>query len=62
VKRDKETIAEVEATQLRRGAVETKEVFEGDLCGVSLSTTSKLEVKEGDHLEFFSRKTVEREL
>ncbi len=62
VKRDKETVAEVEATQLRRGAVEAKEVFEGDLCGVSLSTTSKLEVKEGDHLEFFSRKTVDREL
>ncbi len=62
VVRDKETIAEVQATLLKRGPQETKEVFEGDLCGVSLATTSKLEIQEGDHLEFFSRETVARTL
>ncbi len=62
VVRDKETIAEVEATLLKRGPQETKEVFEGDMCGVSLETTSKLELQEGDHLEFFTRETVARSL
>ncbi len=60
--RDKKTLAEVEATLLKRGPQETKEVFEGDMCGVSLSTTSKLEILEGDHLEFFTRETVARTL
>ena len=60
--RDKETLAEVEATLLKRGPQETKEVFEGDMCGVSLATASKLELQEGDHLEFFSREAVVRTL
>ena len=62
VVRDKENIAEVEATLLKRGPQEAKEVFEGDMCGVSLATTSKLELQEGDHLEFFNRETVARTL
>lgn len=62
VVRDKETLAEVEATLLKRGPQEAKEVFEGDMCGVSLTTASKLELLEGDHLEFFTRQTVARTL
>lgn len=60
--RDKETIAQVEATALKRGPQEAKEVFEGDMCGVSLATTAKLELQEGDHLEFYTRSTVARTL
>jgi len=60
--RDKETLAEVEATLLKRGPQEAKEVFEGDMCGVSLATMAKLDVQEGDHLEFFTRTTVARSL
>lgn len=62
VVRDKDTLAEVEATLLKRGPQEAKEVFEGDMCGVSLTTASKLELLEGDHLEFFTRQTVARTL
>ncbi len=62
VVRDKEILAEVEATLLKRGPQEAKEVFEGDMCGVSLTTASKLELLEGDHLEFFTRQTVARTL
>lgn len=60
--RDKETIAEAEATLLKRGPQEAKEVFEGDMCGVSLTTAAKLLLEEGDHLEFFTRQTVARTL
>lgn len=62
VVRDKETIAEVEVTNIKRGPQDAKEVFEGDMCGVSLATTTKLEILEGDHLEFVTRTTVARKL
>ncbi len=60
--RDKEFIAEVEATLLKRGPQEAKEIIEGEMCGVSLVTQTKTEILEGDHLEFFSRQTVARTL
>lgn len=62
VTRGKETIAEAEVTNMKRGPQDTKEVIEGEMCGVSLATTSKLDLQEGDHLEFFSRETVARTL
>lgn len=63
VMRDNDTIAaEVEVTGLKRGPTETKEVLEGEMCGVSLRTTSKLDLQEGDRLEFFTRQTVARSL
>jgi translation initiation factor IF-2 len=62
VVRDKEELAEVEVTKLQRGPQDTKEVLEGEMCGVSLLTTSKLELQEGDRLEFFTRQTVARTL
>lgn len=60
--RDGEFVAEVEITNLKRGPQDTKEVFEGEMCGVNLKTTSKVEVMEGDHLEAFTRTTVIRTL
>lgn len=60
--RGKEQIAEVEVTKLQRGPQDTKEVLEGEMCGVSLSTDSKLDLQEGDRLEFFTRHTVARTL
>ena len=62
VKRDKEVIAEVEITGLKRGPADAKEVFEGEMCGISLATTKKLDLLEGDHIEVFSRKAVKRAL
>ena len=62
VMRGKELLAEVEVTQLKRGPQDAKEVFEGEMCGVSLATTSRLDLQEGDTIEFFTRESVERHL
>jgi translation initiation factor IF-2 len=62
VMRDKEQVAEVEIINLKRGPQDAKEVFEGEMCGVSLATTARLDIQEGDHLEAFTRETVARSL
>lgn len=60
--RGKEKIAEVEVTKVQRQQVEAKEVFEGEMCGLSLKTDKKLLLEEGDKLEFFTREVVKRTL
>jgi len=60
--RGNEQLAEVEVTNLKRGPQDTKEVFEGEMCGLSLKTTSKVDLQEGDFIELFSRQTVARTL
>ncbi len=62
VKRGGEQIAEVEVTSVQRNQQEAKEVFEGELCGLSLKTDKKLLIEEGDTLEFFTRELVSRTL
>lgn len=62
VMRGKDELAEVSVSNLKRGPQDTKEVFEGEMCGLSLDTTSRLEVQEGDRVVFFKRETVERHL
>lgn len=62
VMRGKETIAEVEATNLKRGPQDTKEVIEGEMCGVNLATESKLAIEEGDKLLFYTQESVTRSL
>lgn len=62
VMRKKEQIAEAETTSVQREKQEVKEVFEGEMCGLSLKTTGKLMLQEGDHLEFFTREFVKRTL
>ncbi len=62
VMRGSEQLAEVEITNLKRGPQDTKEVFEGDMCGLSFKSSSKVELQDGDHLEVFSRETVARQL
>lgn len=62
VLRGGEQIAEVEVTKVQRQQQEAKEVFEGEMCGVSLKTEKKLLVEEGDTLEFFTRELVKRTL
>jgi translation initiation factor IF-2 len=57
-----EQIAEVTVTNLKRGPQDAKEVLEGDMCGVSLATTNKVNLVEGDRLEFFSRTSITRSL
>ncbi len=60
--RDKENIAEVEVTSVQRQQQEAKEVFEGEMCGLSLKTNKKLLIEEGDKLEFFTRELVSRSI
>ncbi len=62
VMRGKELLAEVEVTNLKRGPQDTKEVLEGEMCGLSFSSTSRVDVQEGDHIEVFTRETVARSL
>lgn len=62
VKRGGEQLAEVEVTKVQRQQQEAKEVFEGEMCGLSLKTDKKLLLEEGDTLEFFSRELVKRTL
>lgn len=62
VKRDKEQIAEVEVASVQRQQQEAKEVFEGEMCGLSLKTDKKILIEEGDKLEFFTRELVKRTL
>ncbi|MDB5165345.1 MAG: infB [Candidatus Saccharibacteria bacterium] len=62
VKRKDEVLAEVEVTKVQRQQQEAKEVFEGEMCGLSLRTTKKLLVEEGDTIEFFTRELVKRTL
>lgn len=57
-----EQIAEAEVTSVQRQQIEAKEVFEGDMCGLSLKTDRKLLLEEGDKLEFFTRELVKRTL
>jgi translation initiation factor IF-2 len=62
VKRKGEHIAEVQVTSVQRQQQEAKEVFEGEMCGLSLKTTKKLNLEEGDTLELFTRELVKRTL
>lgn len=62
VTRDKDLIAEVEVTNLKRGPQDTKEVFEGEMCGMNLKTTGRLEIQEGDKVALFAREMVTRHL
>lgn len=63
VYRDKELIADnLEVTNLKVGPTDVKEVNQGQMCGVSLKTESKLNLKEGDRIELFKRETKTRTL
>lgn len=62
VMRDKELIAEVEASRLQRGPQEVKEVQTGEECGVTLNTETKLSLLEGDTLEFYTVELKDRTL
>ena len=62
VKRKGEQIAEAQVTSVQRQQQEAKEVFEGEMCGLSLKTTKKLNLEEGDTLELFTRELVKRTL
>lgn len=57
-----EQIAEVEVASVQRQKMEAKEVFEGEMCGLNLRTTKKVQVEIGDKLQFFTRELIKRTL
>ncbi|HSW77414.1 MAG TPA: translation initiation factor IF-2 [Candidatus Chromulinivoraceae bacterium] len=62
VKRGDEQVSEVEVLSVQRQQQEAKEVFEGEMCGLSLKIEKKFQLEEGDKLEFFTRELVKRTL
>lgn len=62
IMRDKQEIAEAELTKVQRQQSEVKEVVEGDMCGIELKTSSKLQIQEDDRIEFIKREIVTRKL
>ncbi|MGI9027910.1 MAG: translation initiation factor IF-2 [Candidatus Saccharimonadales bacterium] len=62
VTRDDEKVADVQITGLKRGPQEAKEVFEGDMCGVSFKSTSRVDLQENDRIEFYTQESVARTL
>lgn len=62
VMRKNELVAEVEVAHVQRQQVEAKEVFEGEMCGLSLRTNKKLQVEIDDTVELFTRELVKRTL
>lgn len=62
VKRGDEQLAEIEISSVQREQQEAKEVFEGEMCGLSLKADKKLQIEIGDTLEFFTRELVKRTL
>ncbi len=62
VMRGNEKIADVEVTGLKRGPNDAKEIFESEMCGMSIKTANRVELQEGDHIELFTRQTVARSL
>lgn len=62
VMRGNEELGEVEITNLKRGPQDVKEVIEGEMCGMSFKTKSKIDVQEGDHVELFTRELKTRSL
>ncbi|MDR1300464.1 MAG: translation initiation factor IF-2 [Candidatus Nomurabacteria bacterium] len=58
----KEPLGEATVTSVQREKSEAKEVFEGDMCGLSLATDKKIMLQIGDRLEFFSREVKSRSI
>jgi translation initiation factor IF-2 len=52
IKRDKEIIGEGKLTSLQREKQEVKEAFEGETCGLNVSTNTPIELD--DRLEFYT--------
>lgn len=62
VMRGDELLAEVKITILKRGPQEAKEVFEGEMCGLSFESTSRVDIQMDDRIELFTRELVQRSL
>ena len=62
VTRDDEVLAEVQVTNLKRGPADAKEVLEGEMCGLSFTSQTRVNIQEGDRIECFTRELKARSL
>ena len=62
IERKKEVLGEARVSSVKRGTVESKEVFEGDMCGLQLELSQKVAVEVGDKITFLTRELVARTL
>ena len=63
ITRKKEVLAdEVELLNVQKGQQDTKEVVQGEMCGLNFKTTNKIPVEEGDKITFYNRETKQRTL
>ncbi|HWB39029.1 MAG TPA: translation initiation factor IF-2 [Candidatus Saccharimonadales bacterium] len=60
--RDKEQIGEGQLVELRRGPALAQDIVEGEMCGMSLTTTKRLELAEGDRVEVYTQEAKQRTL
>jgi translation initiation factor IF-2 len=59
---DQQVADRVETAVLKQGPQETKAVEAGQMCGVSFKTPARVEIKEGDRIEFYTEHVKERKL
>lgn len=63
VYREKELLAkDLEVTNLKAGPTDVTEVEAGNMCGISLKTLEKLNLKEDDRIEVYTRRSEIRKL
>jgi translation initiation factor IF-2 len=63
VRRGDDIIADnLEVTKLQRGPTEVQEVPEGEMCGLSFKSETRVEVLENDRIDLFTRETKIRTL
>jgi translation initiation factor IF-2 len=60
--RDEKELGEGSVTSVQRGQQEVKEALKAEMCGLRLKTEAKINLKEGDRLEFFTSETLTRKL
>lgn len=59
---DEQLAADLEVTNLKHGPTDTKVVNEGEMCGISIATNSRLDLQDGDRIELLTKETRERSL
>jgi translation initiation factor IF-2 len=55
-------VEDLEVINLKRGPQEVKEVLQGEMCGLSFKSASRVEVQEGDRIELYNRESKIRTL
>lgn len=60
--RGKDKIGEAKLTGLKRGPNDAKDIAAGEMCGVNLTTTGRLDLAVGDTIMFITQETKERQL